>query len=104
MTPDDISGELSGGIQTGHFAAVRQGSYELITPLRERPDECRLFGPIAQYLSDFEYVLSDAFRIDIGTRPDRLQKLILRDQAVCVFDQVAQYIERFGSQRRTFIV
>src|SRR5205823_5806951 len=40
LTPHNIAGELSGGIQTGPFAGVRHGSYEPITPLRERPNEC----------------------------------------------------------------
>ena len=83
---------------------VRHGGYKLIPPLRERLNKCRLIGPIAQYLADFQDVFSDAFRIDIGLRPQRLQKFVLRNQAICVFDQVAQNIERLGGKRHTFIV
>jgi len=42
-------------------------------------------------------------RIDVGLRPKRLQKLILRDQAVRVFDQVSQNIECLGSKGCTLV-
>ena len=78
--------------------------YKLIPALRERLDKCRLIGTIAQYLADFQYVFSDAFRIYIRLWPQRLQKFVQRDQAICVFDQVAKNIERLGGKRHTFIV
>ena len=48
--------------------------------------------------------IPDAFRIDVGLRPKRFQKLVLCHQAIGMLDQVAQHIERLGRKGRTFIV
>jgi hypothetical protein len=94
LAPHYVSQTLSRRIQTGRSAVVPQGSYKLVTPLRERRNKCRALGLIAQYLADLQDILSNAFRIDIGIWPERLKELVPRDQPVCVLDQVAQQVER----------
>src|SRR6185369_17876115 len=62
LPPHHIARGLRRRSQTGRCAVVRYGSYKLVAPLRERPNECRLIGPIAQHLPDLQDVLADAFR------------------------------------------
>jgi len=94
---------LSRRVQASGSAVVAQWSNELVTTLRKRCNKCRVLRSIAQYFADFQDVLPDTFRIDIRIGPERLEQLVLRDQAVCVLDQVSQYIERLGGKRRTVI-
>ena len=99
LAAHDLAGELSRWIQYGPLCGSSVTcSYELVTPLRERLNESRFARPVAQHLPDFQNVLSDTFRIDICLRPQRFQKLVLAHQAVGVFDQITQYIERLGSK------
>src|SRR5215475_13939468 len=63
-------------------------------------DVDRLLGPVAQDFADSKNVLLDDFGIDVRARPQSLENLFLRDQAVSVLDQILKEIKTLRGQRR----
>ncbi len=57
---------FSRGDRWRRTSLVGHRRHKLITPLRQRLNKCRLVGSVTQYLSDFQDVLSDAFRQRTG--------------------------------------
>ena len=69
--------------------AAGDGRNELVTPLGEGADKARLFGFVAERLTQLEDVSAKDFRLDVGFRPEGFEQLFLGDEASGMIDQVA---------------
>ena len=76
----------------------RHGGYEAVAALGQRLDEARLAGVVAEHLAQIQHVGTEDLGLDVGFRPESVEKLVVGDEAAGMLDQVTQDHEGPGRQ------
>jgi len=104
FAPDHLVASIDGhGGRCDGNALVDHLSDELVSAPGESLDEDRLVVAVLQDLADPQDVFLDDFLVDVSSRPQRLENLLLRHEPPRVLDQVAQHVECLRCDRHSLL-
>ena len=81
------------------LGAFRDPRYKRVPALGNGLNEARRPDVVPQHLAQLEHVGPEHLGLYIGLRPERIEKLVMSNQAAGVLDQVAENGKRLGRQR-----
>src|SRR6185437_9002392 len=77
---------------------MRDGGYEAVAAFGNGLDELRTGGVVPEELAQLQNIGAQDLGLDVGFRPESLEEFVVGDEALGIFNEVAQQGEGAGSE------